>query len=78
MQSDKYNWKHLITIAWECDYNNRLVCHANCCYGLVVGMVEFDPPIYMWTQGGDSSKNTHYAGPDHAVPTPIHRLPAHE
>ena len=27
---------------------------------------------------GDSSTTTHYAGPDHAVPTPIHRLPAHE
>ena len=26
--------------------------------------------------GGDSSQNTHYAGPDHTVPTSINRLPA--
>ena len=29
-------------------------------------------------QEEDSSKTTHYAGPDHTVPTPIHRLPARE
>ena len=34
------------------------------------------PSYIIHPQEGDPFKNSHYAGPNHAVPTPIHCLPA--